>query len=170
MNEFAKYRPCAGHSLNLVGVTAASCCEPAVSYFGFVNRLYTFFAASTHRSAVLVTSLPPRTSIVKRLADTRWAAHSVAIKSLSWLWGHIEALDILTSDSSQTSATRNDAQNLVKKMDKLETVLLTQYWNDTLSRFYEVSKTIQKADVNLAFVVNLLQSLKEYTRIWRVWT
>ena len=82
INEFAEYRPCAGHSLNLVGVAAASCCQPAVSYFGFVNRLYTFVAASTNRSAVLVSSLPPRTSIVKRLADTSWSAHSDAIKSL----------------------------------------------------------------------------------------
>ena len=49
-------------------------------------------------------------------------------------------------------------------MNKLKTVLLTQYWNDTLSRFNEMSKTIQKADVNLAVVVNLLQSLKEYTQ------
>ena len=49
-------------------------------------------------------------------------------------------------------------------MDKSETVLLTQYWKDTLSRFNEVSKTIQKTDVNLAVVVNLLYSLKEYTQ------
>ena len=136
MNEFAEYRPSAGHSLNLVGVAAASCCETAVSYFGFVNRLYTFFARSTHRWAVLVTSHPPRTSIVKRLADTRRSAHSDAIKSLYQGYEYIQnALDILTSDSSQTSATRNYAQNLVTKMDKLETLLLTQFWNDTLSRF-----------------------------------
>ena len=43
-------------------------------------------------------------------------------------------------------------------------MLLTQFWNDTLSRFNEVSKSIQKADVNLAVVVNLLQPLKEYTQ------
>ena len=47
-------------------------------------------------------------------------------------------------------------------MDKLETVLLSKLWNDTLSRFNEESKTIQKANVNLAVVVNLLQSLKDY--------
>ena len=28
-----------------------------------------------------------------------------------------------------------------------------QFWNDTLSRFNEVSKSIQKADVNLAVVI-----------------
>ena len=116
MNEFAEYLPCAGHSLNLVGVATASCCEPVASYFGFVNRLYTFFAASTRRWAVLVTSLPLRTSIVKRLADTRWSAHSDAVKSLYQGYDDIQIdLDILTSDSSQTSDTRNDAQNLVKK-------------------------------------------------------
>ena len=49
LNEFAIYVPPAGHSLNLVGVKAAECCLQSVKFFDFVQRLYSFFAASTHR-------------------------------------------------------------------------------------------------------------------------
>ena len=49
LNEFAIYVPCAGHSLNLVGVKAAECCLQTVTFFDFVQHLYTFFAGSTHR-------------------------------------------------------------------------------------------------------------------------
>jgi len=44
-------------------------------------------------------------------------------------------------------------------MDKLETVILTLFWNDVLNRFNGVSKTVQKQDVNLGVVVSLIQSL-----------
>ena len=42
LNEFAIYVPCAGHSLNLVGVKAAECCLQTVTFFDFVQHLYTF--------------------------------------------------------------------------------------------------------------------------------
>ena len=73
-NSAAVFIPCAAHSLNLVGQAAASCCIEAVSYFGFIQSLYTFFSASTHRWAILMKSLEgkKRTLTVKSLSGTRW--------------------------------------------------------------------------------------------------
>ena len=45
------------HLLNLVGQSAASCCHLAVCYLDFLQRLYSFFAASTHRWKVLINLL-----------------------------------------------------------------------------------------------------------------
>ena len=42
-NEFAKFIPCAGHSLNLVGHSAVNCCLDAVNCFGIINEIYIFF-------------------------------------------------------------------------------------------------------------------------------
>ena len=36
-NEFAKFIPCAGHSLNLLGRSAVDCCLDAVNCFGIIN-------------------------------------------------------------------------------------------------------------------------------------
>ena len=43
VNPLAFYIPCMAHSLNLVGVGAVDCCVDAMSFFGFVQSLYTFF-------------------------------------------------------------------------------------------------------------------------------
>jgi len=53
VNLLAFYIPCMAHSLNLVGVCAVDCCKDAVSFFGFVQNLYTLFSASTRRWAIL---------------------------------------------------------------------------------------------------------------------
>jgi hypothetical protein len=47
------YVPCAAHSLNLVGKSAVSCCLESVGFFGFVQGLYYFLVASTHRWKVV---------------------------------------------------------------------------------------------------------------------
>ena len=58
-NHQAEYIPCVAHSLNLVGKCAAECCQSAVRFFMFVQGLYVFFSASTHRWNLLTDALKP---------------------------------------------------------------------------------------------------------------
>ena len=53
INSFSKYALCSAHSLNLVGHTAASICSEAVSFFGIVEKLYSFFANSSYRWSLM---------------------------------------------------------------------------------------------------------------------
>ena len=83
-NPLAFYIPCTAHSLNLVGVSAVDCCIDAVSFFGFVQALYTFFAA-THRWTVLsdcLSRLPGKSLTVKSLSEIRWSARADAVAAL----------------------------------------------------------------------------------------
>jgi hypothetical protein len=48
-NVFARCVPYAAHTLNLVGVQAASISVDMVSFFGTIQRLFTFFSSSTQR-------------------------------------------------------------------------------------------------------------------------
>lgn len=57
INMYAEYIPCLAHSLNLVAKCAAECCTEASSFFNFVDNLYTFFSASTHRWGLLTNAL-----------------------------------------------------------------------------------------------------------------
>ena len=43
INPFAHYIPCAAHSLNLVGVSAAETCVKALSFFDLSKNCLTFF-------------------------------------------------------------------------------------------------------------------------------
>lgn len=48
-NGLAIYVPCAAHSLNLIGESAAECCLEATKLFLFLQNLYNFFAATTFK-------------------------------------------------------------------------------------------------------------------------
>ena len=91
------------------------------------------------------------------MSDTRWSALCEGYAEIQG------ALDTLARDTNQTQDTKLEALSLSKKMDKLEFVILTLFWNRILSRYNEVSKTVQKQDVNLSVVISLLQSLKQFT-------
>ena len=70
------YVPCARHSLNLVGENSVSECIDAVNFFGILQRLYSFFVASTHRWNILVENKGAK---VTNLSDTRWSCRVDAV-------------------------------------------------------------------------------------------
>ena len=83
INPLALFITCCAHSLNLVGQCAVDCCQTVVAFFEFVQSLYVFFSASTHRWFLLESKLKPHNMlVVKRLSDTRWSAHSDALSAL----------------------------------------------------------------------------------------
>ena len=55
----AEYIPCVAHSLNLVEKCAAECCQSVVRFLMFVQGLYAFFLALTHRWNLLTDALKP---------------------------------------------------------------------------------------------------------------
>jgi len=77
----ADFIPCSAHSLNLIGSYAASCCKEANSFFCFIQNVYTFFSASTHRWDLLKINLT-----LKNLSETRWSARYDACKALIDNW------------------------------------------------------------------------------------
>ena len=90
INHLVHYIPCAAHSLNLVAVCAAESCTGAVSFFGLIQKLYSFFSASTQRWSVMLQcrkaeSGSESTLVLKRASDTRWSARADATKALSKL-------------------------------------------------------------------------------------
>lgn len=165
INKSAVYVPCAAHSLNLVGVKAVGCCLQVVAYFDFVQRLYVFFAASTHRWHVLTTCLGENGKVVKRLSDTRWSAHADAVKALCNGYQQIQtALETMANDKKLPKDVICEAASLSKKMDKLEIVILTVMWNDILSRFNQVSKSLQSPEIDLKVAVDLIHTLQLYVQ------
>ena len=60
----------------------------ASKFLELVENVYCFFSASTHRWELLVNVLGGL-PVVKRLSDTRWAAHSDASKALNCIYEKI---------------------------------------------------------------------------------
>ena len=109
-NSLVDYIPCAAHSLNLVGQSAVDCCVEAVSFFGLLQRLYTFFAASTHRWGVLMTHVKeqPECLVPKHPSDTRWSARADATEAVYRGYHQFQsALREISGDTTQNGSTRN---------------------------------------------------------------
>ena len=53
VNQFAYLLPSTLHSLNIIGVNAASILPRMMTFFGTIQNLFTFFAASTAQWDVL---------------------------------------------------------------------------------------------------------------------
>lgn len=162
LNEFAVYVPCADHSLNLVGVKAAESCPKAGRFFDFVQHLYCFFSASTHRWNIL-NSVLGNQKVVKRLSDTRWSARYDAVAALYDGFDSIKkALDSLSVDCDQDCNTRREAGGLSNKMREKETIILLLLWRDVLERTQKTSTFLQAEDMDIDCAAKLLGSLKTY--------
>ena len=118
----AEYVPCYAHSLNLVGVCAAQSCPEVVQFFDFIENIYAFFAASTHRWSILENA---GGGVLKRLSATRWSARADAVKVIKESFSSIKkALDKLADDFEQKAECRQQANGLLDKMEMFETGIL----------------------------------------------
>ena len=164
VNSLALFIPCCAHSLNLVGQCAVDCCPVAMAFIDFVQSLYVFFSASTHRWSLLESELKAHSLlVVKRLSDTRWSAHSDAVSALAKGYKTITSLlEKISGDDNENAKTRSEAQGLEKKMKKLETGVMAELWYRILQRMNITSKMLQDPTMDINNAVSLLSSLQDF--------
>lgn len=157
-NPLAKFSPCAAHSLNLVGTFAVEKCTEAASFFSLLQELYNFFSSSTQRWEILRQEC---SLALKTLSHPRWSATHDACYTLEKNWNEIlSALEKLSNDDSeQKNNTKIEAKGLIKKIDRMETAVITKIWAFLLERINKVSKMLQNVDIDLSVVVELFDSL-----------
>ncbi|XP_025194272.1 uncharacterized protein LOC112593901 [Melanaphis sacchari] len=150
------------HSLNLVGVQAVGCVSEAVAYFQIIQKLFNFFSSSNNRWKILKECLGGL-KVLKILSKTRWSARADAINALHNGYNHIyEALLLIASNTDQSGETRNEAQSIGKKMEKLVTIILTETWNDLLGVINKTSLSLQNNTITMDVATKLFASLNEY--------
>ena len=67
VNPKAEFVACANHTLNLAGVHAAGVSVSSITFFGTVERVYSFFSSSTHRWDIMNAHIP---KVLKRIVET----------------------------------------------------------------------------------------------------
>lgn len=161
--QFAEYAPCAAHSLNLIGTSAASSCLEACNFFDLLQSMFNFFSASTSRWELLKT-----TTTIKNLSQTRWSARNDACISIKKNWHDIiEALEKLIEDNTQKPIARCEAKGLLRKLNSLQSSFLVIFWSDILERFNMTSKKLQSINIDIFTVVELYESLIHYLKAIR---
>ncbi|XP_075215273.1 protein FAM200B-like [Lycorma delicatula] len=163
-NKFAKFVPCAGHSLNLVDHSVDYCLD-AVNFFGVVNEVYIFFSSSTKRWAVLKSHLKPHSKVPKYLSDNRWKVHAKATEAILENYNDItDALNYLHSDNNTKSDTRLRANNLLGKMEEFEFMFMLHFWNRIHRHFSRVNKILQSPNISLSGCADWHRSLFDILR------
>ena len=161
-NPLIHYVPCAGHSLNLVGVNSIeNSCKDASDFFDLLQSLYAFCAASPHRwNRIFHNKDVKINQTLKSLSSTRWSCRADSTKALKENYSAIrEAFGRFAADADEKDCAKREAAALCRKLHKLETAIMVNLWDTVLSRFKATSDTLQKPDINLATAQRLLESL-----------
>lgn len=162
-NNLAMYVPCAAHSLNLIGESAAEFCLEATKLFMFIQNLYNFFAASTGRWEILKSHLSLKCKVPKTLSNTRWSANAEAVNAVATGYRYFKnALKDISDNSTQKPCAKLEAKNLEKQLNLLETALMIIFWNDILQTMNKINTSLQKVEIDIETVVSLYSSLEEY--------
>ena len=146
INPKALFVPCTNHSLNMACVHAASAAVHSVTFFGTLDRLFSFFSASTHRWDVLiqVTGLS-----IKRAVETRWSSRAdavnVVVKKLSEL---VTALEQLTEEE-ENATTRSDASLILDSVLSFPFLSFLSLWKSVLPEINDAQKYIQTKGLDL---------------------
>ncbi|XP_060861872.1 uncharacterized protein LOC132938900 [Metopolophium dirhodum] len=139
-NQLAEFIPCWGHSLNLVGKTAANSCVAAIRFFDFIQTLY-------------------------NLNETRWSCRADATKAVVFGYDYIkEALVEISNDLDQKDIVKIQSKKLYESMCQLEVAFYAIFRNDILERFDSTNHILQDPKIVLQTAVNALNSLLSFVR------
>nr|XP_033788702.1 zinc finger MYM-type protein 1-like [Geotrypetes seraphini] len=156
INPKALFVPCANHCLNLCGVHSFGSVSSCVTFFGALEKVYSFFSVSTHRWEMLQNV----GITVKRLSQTRWSAHYKAVHAIKTnfekLMSTLEAL----CDSKENVDTRGSAQILLSAVCDFSFLCYLFFWCEVLHEVYQTQKYLQTAGISLEQCIVKLQALK----------
>ena len=145
-NPLARYIPCCAHSLNLVGVHAASINADVVTFFGTIQALYTFFSSSTSRwekiSSVTEISL-------KKHTDTRWCSKANAVSAV---YEQLEQIILLLNemkDNHSLGDALSVAKSLHRQINSYKFIVFITIWNLILEKINKVNLALQKKDQDI---------------------
>ena len=159
-NPKAKFVNCDNHSLNLVGVHAASEHVFAVSFFGVLDSLYNIFSSSTMRWEKLKEAAG---AAVKRSSDTRWSARRDAVHAVKAKLDDIaKLLEDVASNTSASIDTRSDASCLLHNMYTFSFLTMLLFWDDILTSIDRVQKRLQSPKINFYEAQTDIQNLEQY--------
>ena len=140
VNPKAVFVNCENHSLNLACVHASEVQPVVVTFFGILEKLFTFFSSSTSRWEVLKSFV---TQTVKRQCDTRWSSSHDAVQVI-----HEECDNVIASlqhllEGEFSRETKSDAGSLLNSIQQFPFIALLNFWYSVLSSVEKVSKRLQ---------------------------
>lgn len=165
--KLATYIHCASHNLNLVLNDAMNSSMEVKTFFGLVEKIYTFFSNSIKRWQLLLSSQSSDFSIsLKRLCTTRWSSRYDSLLAIRHRY-----VDILKCLSQIILRSKNkdeifEANYLKVHIENFQFIFSVIFIGKILETVNVVSKALQSPKQELSSAVSLLDSalinLQEY--------
>ncbi|XP_025424688.1 zinc finger MYM-type protein 1-like [Sipha flava] len=165
--KLATYIHCVSHNLNLVLNDAMNSSTEVKTFFGLVEKIYTFFSNSIKRWQLLLSSESSDISItLKRLCTTRWSSRYDSLLAIRHRY-----VDILKCLSQIILRSKNkdeifEANYLKVHMEDFQFIFSVIFIGKILETVNVVSKALQSPKQELSTAVSLLNSalikLQEY--------
>lgn len=106
-----------------------------------------------------------KSKVPKSLSKTRWQAHSMATSAILDSYdGIISALHQLYIDTAEKGETRNQAINILNKMEELEFMFMLYLWSYLLDEFHKTSQSLQDPRISLDVCRKLYASLSDFVK------
>ena len=158
INPKAVFVNCENHSLNLACVHASEVQPVVVTFFGTVEKVFTFFTSSSSRWEVLKTFTKLS---VKRHCDTRWSSRYDAVYAIQEeIDNIISSLENLQVGDFSTD-TKSDAGLLLNAIQQFNFLSLLNFWCAILEAVQKVSKRLQDPKMGFHQASNDLRGLAE---------
>ena len=161
---FAYYVHCHGHRLNLVLISMAKYVPQVSEFFILLEALYVFASNSVvHEKFITIQQemFPgEQERELQHLSDTRWWCRATSCENALL---RLECILKLLKETSayDTGARAVSARGLLAQIDA-EFVYLLHFFTDILGKINKVSVQLQKQEVDLGSVTNLISSLRGY--------
>ena len=130
--------------------------EVSETFFAVVERIYSFFSASTHRWGVLLKYVPNE---VKRVIDTQWKAHYEAVKALQQCFVDVVGALNELCDQNENIDTRGQARGILDAIQRFSFVSFLQFWLEVLRESYDTQKYLQRKGLSLENCTHKMNAL-----------
>lgn len=157
MNPRAVFVPCGAHTLNLVIADAAKSSKDAVGFFGYVQKLFTFFSAGTQRWNILKQHV---NITVKSWTDTRWESRLQSVHAVRYQAFEIREALLEARQKINDPVAKVEAQSLAEEVGSYRFLICCVVWFEILSRTNTVNKLLQSASMQLDIAVQLISNAK----------
>ncbi|CAI9724790.1 Hypothetical predicted protein [Octopus vulgaris] len=160
VNPKIVFVPCTDHSLNLAAVYAASAGADPVTFFGTLDRLFSFFSASTHRWDILIEIT---SATIKQAGETKWSSRADAVKAVHTKFTEIFAALKRLMENAENATTRSDAGLILQAMLPFSFLSFFGLWRDILPEINDTQKYLQTKGLELQQCVIKLSALKNFS-------
>ncbi|KAJ0179288.1 hypothetical protein K1T71_005000 [Dendrolimus kikuchii] len=165
INPLAYFLPCGSHSWNLILGDAASSCVQAKSFFGLLQRLYTLFAGSSQRWAILNAHV--KFLSLKPLSETRWECRVASVKAVKYQLSDIcDALKDLAENTTDCQLV-SECHSIEKEITTYEFVVSLVIWYDILTKINVISKMWQSENMHLDVAIQHLDAFTNWLDKYR---